>query len=105
VAAEQLEGGVLVHAVAFHQDALGPLGHGAPPERPFEVLELGEAAQDDVECVLELLGFAVDDVGEYAALAGFVDEGGVGVFEDRDRDGRDVRAQRGVASRRTARKA
>jgi hypothetical protein len=38
--------------VEFHQDALGTLGEGAAPERAFEVVVFGEAAQHDVSVEL-----------------------------------------------------
>ena len=52
VVSEQLERSRVVDGVALHQDALGPLGHGATPERALEVVVLGEAAQDDVDRAL-----------------------------------------------------
>ena len=57
--AQHLEGGRLVDGVAFHQDALGALGEGAAPERAFEVVVLGEAAQDDVDRALPVLDVGV----------------------------------------------
>ena len=45
VVAQQLERALVVELVALHEDAFGPLDHGAPAERTLEALELGEAAQ------------------------------------------------------------
>jgi hypothetical protein len=67
VVTKHLERGRLVHRVAFHEDALGPLGDGPVPEGPFQVLVLGEAAQDDVDRALPILGVGVADVGEDAS--------------------------------------
>ena len=58
----------LVDAVALHEDALGALRERPPAKRAFEVVELGEAAQDDVDRALPVLGVGVGDVGEDAAL-------------------------------------
>src|SRR5690242_1040049 len=84
VCAEEVEGCAFVEVVAFHEDAFGALDQCAACECAFEVLKLGEAAQDDVEGALQLLGFAVGDVGEDAAFGGFVDEVAVVGLEDRD---------------------
>src|SRR6185437_6554952 len=84
VCAEEVEGCAFVEVVAFHEDAFGALDQCAACECAFEVLELCEAAQDDVEGALQLLGFAVGDVGEDAAFGGLVDEVAVVGLEDRD---------------------
>ena len=60
--------------MAFHQDALGTLGDGAPAERAFEIVVLGEAAQHDIDRALPILGVGVGDVGEDAPLGGLLDE-------------------------------
>jgi hypothetical protein len=49
VAAEKLECSLLVDAMDVHEDAFGAFDGGASAEGAFEVVELGEAAQDDVE--------------------------------------------------------
>jgi hypothetical protein len=79
VCAEELECLLLVDSVDGRQDAFCAFDDRAPAEGAFEVVVLGEAAQDDVECRLELVHFAVDEVGEDAALGCFVDE--VWVFD------------------------
>ena len=74
---EQLEGRVLTDGMALHQDPLGTLGDGAPPERALEVVVLGKTAQHDVDRALpfgRIVVFAIGDVGEDAALGGFADE-------------------------------
>ena len=71
-------------AVAGHQDALGLLDRGAAPEGALEVVVLGEALQRDVDRALQLLGSAVDDVGEDAALGRLADVRGVVGVEERD---------------------
>ena len=50
----------------------------------FEVVVLGKAAQGDVDRRLELVLVGLDDVGEDAALGGFVDEVLVSCVEDED---------------------
>ena len=82
--AEHLEGPFLVDAVACHQDPFRLLDHGAAPERPLQVVVLGEALQGDVDRALQLLGVGVDDVGEHAPLRGLVDVGGIVGREQRD---------------------
>ena len=77
VGAEQLEGLSLVDRMALHQDSLGPLGERAAAKRALQAVELGEAAQDDVDRALKLLRIAVGDVGEDPALGRLVDELGV----------------------------
>src|SRR5437660_1064408 len=49
LAAQHLEGGVLVEAVALHQDALGPLDQRALLERGLDVRVVGEAPRGDVD--------------------------------------------------------
>jgi len=56
----------------------------AAAERPFEVVVLREASQDDVDRALEVLGVAVGDVVEDPPLRRLVDEVGVARLEDRD---------------------
>ena len=72
--------------MALHQDALGLLGDGPPPERAFELVKLGEAAQDDVDRALPLLAVAigVGDIGEDAPLGSLPDEAGIGRVDERD---------------------
>ena len=84
VVAQHLERLALVDLVALHEDALGALGLGAAPEGALQVVVLRETAERDVERALQLLGRAVDDVGEDAALGGLVDERGVMALEHRD---------------------
>jgi len=84
VGAEEFEGLLLVDVVAFHEDAFGAFDERAAGEGPFQVLELGEAAKDDVDRALQLFGLTVRDVGEDAAFGGFVDELAVIGLEDRD---------------------
>src|SRR6185312_3601034 len=74
VCAEEVAGCAFVEVVAFHEADFGALDHCAACECAFEVLELCEAAQNDVEGALQLFGFAVGDVGEDAAFGGLVDE-------------------------------
>jgi HAD superfamily hydrolase (TIGR01458 family) len=68
---QQAEGAGLVDAVAFHQDALGTLGQRVAPERAFELVILGEAAQHDVERVALIMN---DEVKEDFAQLDEVDE-------------------------------
>lgn len=49
VIAEELEGLLFVDAVSCHEDALRPFDGGPSTEGAFEVVELGEAAQGDVD--------------------------------------------------------
>ncbi len=56
----------------------------AATECSLQALVFGEALQGDVDCALQFVGAAVDDVGEDAALGGFVDVGGIVGVEDRD---------------------
>jgi hypothetical protein len=51
--AQQREGAVAVDGVALHQDAFGAFDEGAASKRAFEVVVLGEAAQDDVDRALQ----------------------------------------------------
>ena len=51
---EHLEGHPLLDGMAFHQDALGPLGDRSPGERTLEVVVLGEPSKHDVDRALEL---------------------------------------------------
>ena len=82
--AEHLERALLVDRVALHQDALRTLGDRAALERAFQVAELGEAAQDDLDRVLPLLRVAVGDVGEDAALRRLDARSRIGRVEERD---------------------
>ncbi len=68
--AKALEGGVGRDRVACHEDALRLLDHGTAAERALQALILREPLQGDVDRALELLGRAVDDVREHAALRG-----------------------------------
>ena len=60
--AEEFEALLVGQRVAFHEDALGPLDHGAAAEGAFEVVVVGEPFQGDVDRALELLGVAVGDI-------------------------------------------
>ena len=84
VVAEAFEGVVGADRVAGHQDAFGLFDQGAPAEGSLQRLVLAEALEGDVDRALELVGGAVDDVGEDAAFGGLVDVGGVVGVEDRD---------------------
>jgi hypothetical protein len=84
VLAQHREGGGLVDAVTLHQDALGALGQRPAPERRFEVVVLGEAAKDDVDRALPVLGVGVADVGEDAALRRLPDELGIARVQKHD---------------------
>ncbi len=55
-----------------------------PPERALEALILPEALQRDVDRALQLLGRAVDDVGEDAARRRRADVGRIVGVQDRD---------------------
>ena len=80
----RLEGGVGADRVPRHEDALRLLDHRTAPEGTLQALVLGEALQRDVDRALQLVGAAVDDVREDAALGGLVDVGGIVRVEDRD---------------------
>jgi hypothetical protein len=54
---------------------------GAPPSRSWY---LGEAAQNDVDRALPVLGVGIGDVGEYAAFGCLLDEVGVGRMDEGD---------------------
>ena len=84
VVAQHLEGPVGVDRVAGHQDPLRLLDQRPTPERALQALVLGEALERDVDRALQLLGGAVDDVGEDAALRGLVDIVGIVGVQDRD---------------------
>ena len=60
--------------MAFHQDALGPLGDRAARECALEIVVLGEAAQDDVDRALPVLALGIGDVGEDAAFGRLPEE-------------------------------
>src|SRR6185437_11389539 len=66
MAPEHVEGAIGIEGVARHQDAFGLLDQRAAPEGALEALVLREALQRDVDRALELLGIAVNDVGEDA---------------------------------------
>src|SRR6185437_10702500 len=68
MAPEHVEGAIGIEGVARHQDAFGLLDQRAAPEGALEALVLREALQRDVDRALELLGIAVNDVGEDATL-------------------------------------
>jgi hypothetical protein len=53
---------------------LGALGEGAAPERAFEVVVCGEAAQHYLDRTLPVPHVSVCDVGEHAALGRLFDE-------------------------------
>jgi hypothetical protein len=82
-----------VDAVDGHEDAFGSFDGCAPAERAFEAVEFGEATEDDVECGLQLVLVAVDEVREDTALRSLVDEVGVLRFEDEE-GRRSARARR-----------
>jgi hypothetical protein len=84
VVAEHCERSGLVDAVAFHQDALGALGGGAAAECALEVVVFGEAAKDDVDRALPVVGVGVVDVREDSAFSCFFDELGVPGVEQHD---------------------
>src|SRR5581483_10530379 len=81
---QHLEGAVGGRRVAGHQYPFGLFDQCAPAERSLQVLILGKALQGDVDRTLQLVGGAVDDVGEDTALGRLVDVGGVAGVEDRD---------------------
>lgn len=72
VAPEQLEGALVVDAVDGHENAFGAFDRGAAGESALEVVVLGEAAEHDLECRLQLLRVSVGDVGEDAAFGSLV---------------------------------
>ena len=76
VAAEQLEGLLVVDGVGRHQDAFGSFDHGAPGECAFEVAKLGKArsTMSSVDCSSSEV--VLDAVGEDAAPGSLVEEGG-----------------------------
>jgi hypothetical protein len=82
--AEHLEGALLVDGVAFHEDALRALDLCAAPERAFEVLVFGEAAEHDVDRTLPVLDPVVVDVREHASFGGFPDEPSIGSVKQHD---------------------
>jgi hypothetical protein len=82
--AQHLEGGGLVDGVAFHQDALGALGQGAPSERAFELVVFGEAAQRDVDRALPVVDVGIADVREDPALGRLADEVGIARVQEND---------------------
>ena len=84
VVSQQGKGSRLVDRVALHENALRPLGHGSPAERSLEVVELGEAAQDDVDRALPIDGIAVGDVGEDAALRCLLHEPWIRLVDEQD---------------------
>ena len=48
MAAKQLEGRILTDGMALHQDPLGTLSEGAPPERALEVAKQLRTGQVDI---------------------------------------------------------
>ena len=77
VVSQHLEGAVGVDRVPRHQDAFRLLDQGSPAEGALEALVLREPLQGDVDRALQLVGVAVDDVGENAALRRFAHVGRV----------------------------
>jgi hypothetical protein len=84
VVAQHLEGAVGGRRLAGHQDAFGLFDQRAAAECSLQALVLGEALQGDVDRALQLVGGAVDDVGEDAPLGCLVDVGRVAEMKDRD---------------------
>ena len=83
--AEHRERLLLVDGVAGHEDAFGLFDDGAASERALQVVELGEAVEDDVDrAPASWSGLGVGDVGEDAAFGCLVDEGRVACFEQGD---------------------
>jgi hypothetical protein len=72
VVAQHLERPVGIDGVSGHQDPFRLLDRRPPPERALQAVVLGETLQRDVDRALQLLGAAVDNVGEDAALGGLV---------------------------------
>jgi signal transduction histidine kinase len=72
VVPQHLEGAVGIDRVPCHQDALRLLDQGPPAKGTLEALVLREPLEGDVDRALQLVGIAVDDVGEDAALRSFV---------------------------------
>ena len=83
VLAQHLEGAHSVDGVALHQDALGGFDERAASERAFEVVILGEAAQDGVDRALPVLDVSVADVGEDASLGCLLDEVWIAGMDER----------------------
>src|SRR6266496_2187427 len=73
VVPEHLEGAVSIDRVPRHQDAFRLLDQRPPAEGALEALVFRETLQGDVDRALQLLGVAVHDVGEDAALRRFPD--------------------------------
>ena len=84
VVAEHLECFVGVERMAGHEDALRLLDCRPSAERALEALVLAEALQRDVDRALQLLGAAIDDVGEDAAFRRLTDVCRVVCGEERD---------------------
>lgn len=70
VVAKKLEGSLVIESVTLHQDALGPLDHGATAECALEAVVFRKPAQHDVDRALDLRRLTVRDVGEDSALGG-----------------------------------
>ena len=70
--------------MAGHEDPLCLFDHGTPPECSLQALILAEALKRDVDRALQLVGIAVDDVREHAALGGLMDVGRVAGVEQGD---------------------
>ena len=69
VGTERFERGLLIDAVALHQDAFGALDHRSPTEGAFQPMVFAEAKQHDLERALQRSVIRVDDVREYARFA------------------------------------
>ena len=76
VSAEKLECLLFVDSVDGHQDAFCSFDDRAPAEGAFEVVELGEAAQHDVECRSEFVRFAVTRWAKIPRLAASLTKAG-----------------------------
>ena len=88
VAAEEIEAVLVGDSVALHEDALGAFDHRAAAEGAFEVVEVRETAQHDVDRALDLRGLTMGDVRENASLRGLAHERGVVGMEQGDHGAR-----------------
>ena len=84
VLAQYRERPVGIHSVTGHHDPLRLLDHRPAAERALQALVLREALQGDVDRALQILGVALDDVGEDAAPGRLVDVGRILGLEHRD---------------------
>ena len=77
VTPEHLERLVCIDRMAGHEDPLRLLDRRAAAESPLQGLVFGEALERDLDRTLQLLGVAVDDVGEDPAFRRFADIRGI----------------------------